>query len=123
MAPPAARLIGRRRPDARPGELPDDVRPGDYWRLLGDNRQPLRSSHLQNLTGEVWHVVPPLGGTEDWMLGRLELHTVREHEDGTISVRPGDGSSNSILVENGGGLRWHGFIEHGEWLPLTDCST
>jgi hypothetical protein len=37
---------------------------------------------------------------------------VREHEDGTISVLPGDGSSNSILVSRRD-KSWHGYIRHG----------
>jgi hypothetical protein len=40
---------------------------------------------------------------------------VREEDDGTISVRPGDGSSNSILLSGAFGKTWHGYIEHGEW--------
>lgn len=108
-------LIGRRRPDASDSELPDDIQPGDYWRVLGADGRPKTVTSPGNLTGGVWHVVPPIGGPDDWMLGRLELHTVREHEDGTISVRPGDGSSNSILVSDGRGRSWHGYIEHGEW--------
>lgn len=47
----------------------------------------------------------------------LPVHTVREHEDGTISVRPGDGSSNSILVKQGDGQQWRGYIDHGELTP------
>jgi hypothetical protein len=40
---------------------------------------------------------------------------VREHEDGTISVRPGDGSSNSILITGHDGEQYHGYIECGVW--------
>ncbi len=47
----------------------------------------------------------------------LRNHTVREHEDGTISVRPGDGSSNSILVIGHDSEQWHGYIEHGRFTP------
>lgn len=64
-------------------------------------------------------VVAPMDDRLDeydgWMIGNLELHTVREHEDGTISVRPGDGSSNSILISGSRGRKWHGYIEHGIW--------
>lgn len=108
-------MIGRRREDHPIGELPDDIRPGDYWLVLGTDGQPMRVDHPGNLTGGCWHVVAPIGGADDWMLGRLEHHTVREHEDGTISVRPGDGSSNSILIRGSHGRQWHGYIERGVW--------
>lgn len=36
-------------------------------------------------------------------------HTVTEHEDGTISVRP------SLLT-----ARWHGWLNHGEFLGLSE---
>lgn len=118
-------MRGRRRPNTFHGELPDDIQPGDYWRQLWSNGSPRVVDHPSNLTGGCWSVVPPIGGLDDWMLGNLELHTVREEGDGTISVRPGDGGSNSILITSrraGGERRWHGFIECGEWLPLPDCS-
>lgn len=108
-------MIGRRRPDARQGHLPDDIRAGDYWKLLDfETGEPLRSSAPSNLTGGVWVVVAPLddGG---YAIGNLRKHTVREHDDGTISVRPGDGSSNSILITRRNGQSFHGYIEHGIW--------
>ena len=55
------------------------------------------------------------GGTVYWIrdpngrVGRLESHTVTEHEDGTITVSP------SILDPSPGG--WHGFLERGVWRP------
>lgn len=112
-------LQGRRRPDQPPGHLPDDIQPGDYWRPLAKDGQPERADHPGNLTGAVWVVVAPNHDTDRaWMMGRLELHTVREHEDGTISVRPGDGSSNSILITGrwqDQETTWHGYIDHGVW--------
>lgn len=107
-------MIGRRRPDMKHSDLPDDIQPGDYWKLLGDDGQPLVSRHPGKLTEYSWHVVAPGASPDDWMLGWLDRHTVREHEDGTISVRPGDGSSNSILIENRT-HSWHGYIERGVW--------
>lgn len=113
-------LVGRRRPDLAFDELHTDLRPGDYWKILnaGDG-QPRQSDCPENLTGTCWYVVAPMepapydeGG---FGLGRLEKHTVREHDDGTISVRPGDGSSNSILITGSHGRSWHGFIEHDVW--------
>jgi hypothetical protein len=52
-------------------------------------------------------------------MGTLMIHTVRENDDGTITVAAGDGSSNSIL--HGGGAQnkeWHGYIDHGVWNPV-----
>jgi hypothetical protein len=118
-------MKGRRRPDTFHGDLPPDIQPGDYWKQLWSSGLPRTVNHPLNLTGGCWSVVPPIGTADDWMLGNLEMHTVREEEDGTISVRPGDGSSNSILITSrraDGERRWHGFIEHGEWMPLSDCT-
>lgn len=110
-------MQGRRRPDTVFGQMPEDFQPGDYWKILDQDGQPRRSDHPENLTGTCWHVIPPTrpSGGESWALGRLEFHTVREHDDGTISVRPGDGSSNSILITGPHDYRWHGFVDHGVW--------
>lgn len=40
-------------------------------------------------------------------LANLSQHTVTEHEDGTVTVSP------SILVSDGSGPLWHGFLERG----------
>lgn len=112
-------MIGRRRPDTPLDSLPDDIKAGDYWKILnvGDGlpRVSEGSPENGNLTGTCWYVVAPVGDADGYALGRLEVHTVREHEDGTISVRPGDGSSNSILITGAHDYRWHGYIEHGVW--------
>jgi hypothetical protein len=102
---------GQRLRDARE----DDVKIGNfqvgaYWKVLDQDDKPKIVHHGGKLTEECWRVVVPLG--EGYAIGNLDFHTVREHEDGTISVRPGDGSSNSILVSRGG-TSWHGYIEHG----------
>ena len=112
-------VIGRRRPDTREDELPDDLRVGDYWKILDvATGEPLHWDNPGNLTGTAWHVACPAPNGNGFLLATLKNHTVREHDDGTISVRPGDGSSNSILVERGpGGPSWHGYIEHGEFTP------
>lgn len=105
-------LAGRRLPDLPFSEIHTEIAPGDYWKILdSDTGEPKRSEHPENLTGTCWYVVVPLGG--GYGLGRLEKHTVREHEGGTISVLPNDGSSNSILVEQAPTKRWHGFIYRG----------
>lgn len=70
-----------------------------------------------------------LSMSEDVALGVVSgCHHVEEHEDGTISVLPQPGNSNSIFVEgwpHDAGLRargeplkfWHGYIRHGVWEP------
>ena len=71
------KLQGRRLPDASKHDLPRGIQPGDYWKVVPEG---------------YWHIAVPLGrGDEAYALGNLINHTVREHEDGTISVRPGDG--------------------------------
>ena len=126
-------LLGSRREDVRIGDIPLDPKDGDYWKVLTrDGSRALNvldypedrrwwgddPRHDQNLTGGVWGVWTPGG-----LYGVLSIHTVREHEDGTISVVPGDGSSNSILVswdgvdDKGNALQksYHGYIYNGVW--------
>lgn len=107
-------MNGRRRPDTPLGDMPDPwPEPGDYWRVLhrAGGEPMVASQEPTNLTGGVWMVCTPAGS-----FGNLVAHTVREEADGTISVRPGDGSSNSILVYAAGEHpEWHGYIEHGVW--------
>ena len=109
-APAPLNLTGRRRPDSLRSELPDDIKPGDYWRAMDVELPPGYAPG--NLTRTAWYVVAPELG---FGVAILTQHTVREEDDGTISVRPGDGSSNSILVTGAHGKTWHGYIEHGEW--------
>lgn len=110
-------MQGRRREDMRFGDLPEDLQAGDYWKILDRKTgEPMQSDTPQNLTGTCWHVVSPvLRGSWSQAIGFLKHHTVREEEDGTISVRPGDGSSNSIVISDGEGELFHGYIEHGVW--------
>lgn len=75
---------GRRLPD---GGHPS-IAPGDYWK--DDDG--------------VWWCYPP---GEGHGAGMLTDHTVEEHEDGTITVRP------SILMT--GRNAYHGFLERGVW--------
>lgn len=112
-----------------PHSTDQELPPGSYWRALTRTtpERPLNvllhpedcrwfggdsARHAQNLTGEVWGVCTPNG-----LYGLLSLHTVRYHpEDDTISVRPGDGSSNSILIHGRSPEHtYHGYIEHGKW--------
>jgi hypothetical protein len=111
---------GRRLADVRFGDLPlplDDLRPGDIWRYLNADGTPVSAKALYpnrdmsgNLTDEVWGYYAPNGDG----IGTMSLHTVRSHDDGTISIRPGDGSSNSVLHQGPGGT-WHGYVDHNDW--------
>lgn len=82
---------GRRLPDVAAGELPDveDYR-GAYWRDAEDT----------------WWCNPPVNGVG---IGRLTLHSITEHDDGTITVSP------SILMQRGRLGSWHGYLERGVW--------
>lgn len=112
-------MQGRRRQDLELDRLHDDVRPGDYWKILDrKSGEPLRIDSPTNLTGTSWFVVAPIGDEGGFAIGRLENHTVREHDDETISVRPHDGSSNSIEIAGAHGFKWHGYIEHGIWTSV-----
>lgn len=51
-----------------------------------------------------WMCRPP---NPDIWLGNLERHTVEEHADGTITVRP------SILIRQGDDKSWHGYLKNG----------
>lgn len=104
-------MEGRRREDVLFGELPEDIQSGDYWKYVNGDGEALHSGERENLTGTVWGVAAPNGAG----IGTLMKHTVREHDDGTISVRPGDGSSNSILITSASEEKFHGYIEHGVW--------
>lgn len=81
--------------------------PGSFRKITGYPKDYLGAT---NLSGELWFVTTPNG-----LVGNLANHTVREEADGSISVRPGDGSSNSILVHGAMGKSWHGYIESGVW--------
>ena len=115
---------GRRLPDTILGEFPieyDSLLPGDCWKILSRKKPPtpLTPADLKhdpksgNLTNTVWGIITPLG-----QYAMLSIHTVREEDDDTISIRPGDGSSNSVLVEGPRGVVWHGYVEHNVW---TEC--
>lgn len=115
-------VTGRRLPDTRFGELPlplDDLQPSDIWKYVHEDGTPVLAAAMYpkvdmsgNLTGGVWGFYSPDGNG----IGTLSLHTVREEDDGTVSIRPGDGSSNSVLHSGGAqGKTWHGYVEHNVW--------
>jgi hypothetical protein len=112
-------MQGRRLPDVKWPDLPNEaLQPGDYWKCIGID---LRDTYPSNLSRNVWQYYSPDGNG----VGTLMAHTVREEDDGTISIRPGDGSSNSVLHSGGNpNLIWHGYVEHGVWNELSaDGST
>ena len=108
-------MKGRRRPDSPIGKIPRGVRAGDFWKVLTDDgdRPIAIEGEPSNLTGCMWRVAAPM--SYGFAIGTLTKHTVREEDDGTISVRAGDGSSNSILITGHAGEQWHGYIERGTW--------
>lgn len=71
-----------------------DLEPGDYGKCLTD--------------GE-WYFRPPMSGEFYSGIGGLKLHTIVEHEDGTITVSP------SILTTGHHGKQWHGYLRNGIW--------
>ncbi len=72
-----------------------DSRPGDYCKVPED--EGIRRKDGQ----PVWYLRDPRGD-----VGALMTHTVEEHDDGTITVKP------SIDNPPHG---WHGFLERGVW--------
>lgn len=112
-------MEGRRRPDIRIGEVPDDAQLGDYWKYVDEGGEPLSARAYcgeddpeveHNLTDAVWGFYSPDGSG----IGTLTHNTVRENEDGTISIRPDDGSPNSVLHTNGDWV-WRGYVDFGVW--------
>lgn len=55
-------------------------------------------------TNGEWYAETPNGHAAN-----LSAHQVTEHDDDTITVSP------SILVSDGKGPVWHGFLERGVW--------
>jgi hypothetical protein len=107
------RTQGRRREDLPEGQHHGDLEPGDYWKILDrDSGDPLLIEFPGKLTTDCWHVVVPMSESGRYGIADLRHHTVREHDDGTISVLPNDGSSNSILVSDHRSS-WHGFVYEG----------
>lgn len=106
-------IPGRRRPDTPLGCLPDDLQLGDYWKCTrpSDGLPVIVKDCPSNLTNMQWFIYGPKAGLG---CATIPHHTVREEDDGTASIRPGDGSSNSVVVTDGKEL-WHGYLDHGVW--------
>lgn len=95
-------MKGRRvMPDAE-GWLPN-FEPGDYGRATAPDIKPTSPNSW-------WQVCAPDGSQ-----GSLDpkIHTVTEHEDGTITVSP---SLDFSKRERTPGA-YHGHLTHGEWKP------
>lgn len=105
-------MIGRRVMPLASGWLPPNFAPGDYGRVdadkirgrMADMGHPIRANHPFTH----WEVRAPDGSA-----GRLDpsLHTVIEHEDGTITVSP------SIDFSKRTPGAFHGWLERGVWRP------
>lgn len=77
------------------------LEPGDYGRCTQDG------------SDIGWHFRPPQRGDGRYFgVGGLGLHTVVEHEDGTITVSP------SILTTGHHGATWHGYLVEGVWREI-----
>lgn len=102
-------MQGRRREDGTP---PYELEPGDYTKMHTTNSAETES-------WEVWFVRTPDGSASFYLANEHDrdrngrCHHVEEHEDGTISVLPQPGNSNSIMAP---GEKWHGFLRRGEWV-------
>lgn len=105
-------LQGRRRESPEPGELVPNLEHGDYWREHRVLWTEIAEADPTNLTHTAWGYY-----LEGFGVGYMAHHTVREHEDGTISVLPNDGSSNSILCRKSPDTEFfHGYIRRGVWV-------
>jgi len=71
--------------------------PGEYRKGLNPN--------------EWWIYPPPSEKYPTPHIGRIAIHTVEEHEDGTITVSP----SIRELGYQDMPDAWHGFLKHGVW--------
>lgn len=103
-------MQGRRLPDASwpDGILPadlTDLHDGDYWKCTGYHGTPRPAGQPAD---ECWCVY--YGGA-----AMIPHHEIEEHDDGTITIEPRPGNSNSILISDSRGERWHGYIYRGEW--------
>ncbi len=98
-------MKGRRIYPDENGWLRQAFDPGDYGCA-----KPLRMADGSPLGAEwpsYWQLMAPNGHSCSL---DPKIHTVVEHEDGSITVSP------SIRFLNQGGLDWwHGFLERGVW--------
>lgn len=89
-------MIGRRvLPDAD-GFIPGINEPGDYGRVCRTLEQ------VFGIDRQLWWQVRAPDGSACAL--NPGIHTVTEHDDGTITVSP------SIVTHS-----WHGWLERGHW--------
>lgn len=82
-------MYGHRTYVKRDGQLVTHLEPGDYgWSPIN----------------QAWYAMSPNG-----LLANLKKHEVIENYDETITVWP------SILVKDGLGKTWHGYLKNGIW--------
>ena len=98
-------------PDALPCEVEPLLKPGDYTRHPKGSFWMLRAPN-----GQLGTITPP-------------MHSVEEHEDGTITVRPSldyTGLPQEQAMMWFYGIRrgnWHGWLTRGKWVSaLGDAS-
>jgi hypothetical protein len=103
-------VIGRRVQPDENGWLTTPFQPGDYGRAsphrMADGSE-ISPAFAEAFRVAWWQVRCPNGHS-----GCLspDVHTVTEHEDGTITVSP------SIVISGANGEQlWHGYLERGVW--------
>lgn len=89
------------------GRLRKDVSP--FYFLKGDYGK----------WGGIWYGKPPTPYQHNEslydLIANLGQHTITEHDDGTITASP------SILVRDGCGHSWHGYLNKGVWSEVGEC--
>jgi hypothetical protein len=99
-------MIGRRIQPNENGWLTTPFEPGDYGRALPKRNADGSEPDVFTRRGW-WQLRAPNGHS-----GCLDpdVHTVTEHEDGTITVSP------SIVINGADGSElYHGWLERGVW--------
>lgn len=82
--------------------------PGIRLYTMKDDWSDLVDGAYYKLPSGDWAIRPP--GAPYGTLSPT-IHTITEHEDGTITVAP----SILIRARPDGSMGWHGYLEHGQW--------
>lgn len=100
-------MIGRRVPADENGWLTQPLEPGDYARVDPKRMHDGSEIRIEAFRASYWQYRCPNGhgGCLD-----PKIHTITEHEDGSITVSPSIRITDSEDRE-----MWHGFLEHGVW--------
>jgi hypothetical protein len=75
-------------------------------RIPWPNGRLLQPGEYSQAPNGTWY-----GRTPNGHMANLAAHTVKVHEDHTISVEP----SIKITAVGTGRVLWHGFLRHGYW--------